>query len=286
MVRLPANFVMRSIDLEAYCRRIGYDGPREPDLATLRELHRRHATAIPFENLHTLMGERVALDPKSLERKLIHAGRGGYCFEQNRLVAEVLESLGYTVESLAARVVFNHEDEPLGPRTHMVLLVHINGQTHVCDVGFGGLTLTGPLRLETDIEQETPHESFRLVRSDSIYSLQAKLGADWRTLYLFDLQAQLPIDFEVANHYVSTHRDSFFLTTLMAARPATGCRYGLFNTELTIRHTAGGADRTSLASVGELKDALADLFRIELPAGSKLDAALAGIIERAELRGD
>ena len=275
-----------SIDLDAYCRRIGYEGPREPDVATLRELHRRHATAIPFENLHTLMGERVALDPQSLERKLIHAARGGYCFEQNRLFAVALESLGYAVESLSARVVFNHEDEPLGPRTHMVLLVHVDGQTYVCDVGFGGLTLTGPLLLETDIEQATPHETFRLARSDSIYSLQAKLGGKWRTLYLFDLQPQLPIDFEVANHYVSTHRDSFFRTTLMAARPAEGCRYGLFNTELTIRHAAGGADRITLESVGELKDALADLFRIELPAGSKLDAALAGIIERAELRGD
>ncbi len=286
MVRLPANVMTPSIDLDAYCRRIGYEGPREPDLATLRELHRLHATAIPFENLHTLMRERVALDPKSLERKLIHAGRGGYCFEQNRLFAEVLGSLGYAVESLSARVVFNHEHEPLGPRTHMALLVHVNGQAYVCDVGFGGLTLTGPLRLEVDIEQATPHEPFRLVRSDSIYSLQAKLGAEWRTLYLFDLQPQLPIDFEVANHYVSTHADSFFLTTLMAARPATGCRYGLFNTELTIRHTAGGADRSTLESIGELKDALADLFRIELPAGSKLDAALAGIIERAEPGAD
>lgn len=270
-----------SIDLDAYCRRIGFAGPREPNLATLRELHRRHATAIPFENLHTLMGERVALDPESLERKLIHSGRGGYCFEQNRLFAEVLESLGYAVESLSARVVFNHEDEPLGPRTHMVLLVRVNGQTHVCDVGFGGLTLTGPLLLDTDIEQATPHESFRLVRSDSIYSLQAKLGAEWRTLYLFDLQPQLPIDFEVANHYVSTHRDSFFLTTLMAARPATGCRYGLFNTELTIRRTAGGADRSTLESVGELKNALSDLFRIELPAGPELDAALGGLFDGA-----
>lgn len=271
----------RVMDLDAYFRRIGYDGPREPDIATLRELHRLHPTAIAFENLHTLMGERVALDLPSLERKLIHARRGGYCFEQNRLFAEVLAALGYEVETLSARVVFNHEDEPLGPRTHMVLLVRVDGRTHVCDVGFGGLTLTGPLLLETDIEQATPHERFRLVRSDSIYGLEALLGGEWRSLYLFDLQPQLPIDFEVANHFVSTHGDSFFLTTLMAARPALDCRYGLFNTELTVRHAEGAVDRSTLGSIAELRDALSDLFRIELPTGAKLDAALAGLFGRA-----
>ena len=148
-------------------------------------------------------------------------------------------------------------------------------------VGFGGLTLTGPLLLETDIEQATPHELFRLVRSESIYSLQALLGGEWRSLYLFDLQPQLQIDFEVANHFVSTHADSFFLTSLMAARPAAGRRYGLFNTELTVRHAGGGVDRSTLESVGELADALSDLFRIELPTGTGLETALAGIVDRA-----
>lgn len=270
-----------SINLDAYFRRIGYAGPREPNLAMLRELQLLHPTAIAFENLHTLMGERVALDLPSLERKLIDARRGGYCFEHNRFFAEVLGTLGYEVESLSARVVFNHENEPLGPRTHMVLLVRVDGQTHVCDVGFGGLTLTGPLLLDADIEQVTPHERFRLVRDESIYSLQALLGGEWRALYLFDLQPQLPIDFEVANHYTSTHRDSFFLTTLMAARPAADRRYGLFNTRLTVRHAGGAVDRRTLESVSELKDALSDLFRIELPTGAELDAALAGIIDRA-----
>ena len=275
-----------SINLDAYFHRIGYAGPREPDLAMLRELQLLHPTAIAFENLHTLTGERVALDLPSLERKLVDARRGGYCFEQNRLFAEVLRTLGYEVESLSARVVFNHENEPLGPRTHMVLLVRVDGRTHVCDVGFGGLTLTGPLLLETDIEQATPHERFRLVRSDAIYGLEALLGSEWRPLYLFDLQPQLPIDFEVANHFVSTHPDSFFLSTLMAARPATGCRYGLFNNELTVRHTHGGADRSTLGSVGELKGALVDLFHVNLPDGLELDSALGRLVDRAQSDAD
>ncbi|WP_428098583.1 arylamine N-acetyltransferase family protein [Candidatus Rariloculus sp.] len=270
------------LDLEAYFRRIGYDGPREPDRGTLRALHRLHPMAIPFENLHTLMGQRVALDPASLQRKLIQDRRGGYCFEHNTLFAEVLESLGFEVETLSARVVFNHEGEPAGPRTHMVLLVRLGERTYVCDVGFGGLTLTGPLLLEADIEQTTPHERFRLVHADSIFRLQAMLGDAWRTLYLFDLQTQLPIDFEVANHYVSTHPDSFFLTTLLVARPVTDCRYGLFNNELTVRPAAGATDRRTLQSVGELRDALTDVFGINLPDDPELRTALARVIDRAQ----
>ena len=270
------------IDLEAYFGRIGYDGPHVPDLGTLRALHRLHPMAIPFENLHTLMGQRVALDPASLQRKLIHDRSGGYCFEHNTLFAEVLESLGFEVEALSARVVFNHEGEPIGPRTHMVLLVRLGERTYVCDVGFGGLTLTGPLLLEADIEQPTPHERFRLVHADSIFRLQAMLGDAWRTLYVFDLQKQLPIDFEVANHYVSTHPDSFFLTTLIAARPAAKCRYGLFNNELTVRPAAGATDRRTLQSVGELRDALTDVFGINLPDDPELRTALARVIDRAQ----
>ena len=43
------------IDLDAYCRRVGYDGPRSATLDTLRALHRLHPQAIAFENLDPLL---------------------------------------------------------------------------------------------------------------------------------------------------------------------------------------------------------------------------------------
>ena len=39
-----------SVDLDDYFKRIGYDGPREPTLETLRAIAVRHPDAIPFEN--------------------------------------------------------------------------------------------------------------------------------------------------------------------------------------------------------------------------------------------
>ncbi len=68
------------LDLDAYFRRIAYRGERTPTLATLRALQAQHPLAIAFENLDALAGWAVRLDADSLQRKLVAAGRGGYCF--------------------------------------------------------------------------------------------------------------------------------------------------------------------------------------------------------------
>ena len=59
-------------------------------LDTLEALHLAHAQAIPFENLDPLLGWPVRLDARSLHRKIVSEGRGGYCFEQNLLLHAVL----------------------------------------------------------------------------------------------------------------------------------------------------------------------------------------------------
>ena len=74
-------------DLDAYLRRIGYEGPREPSLATLRAIVADHSAAIPFENIDVLLKRGVRLDIATLYSKLVRRRRGGYCFEQNTLLA-------------------------------------------------------------------------------------------------------------------------------------------------------------------------------------------------------
>jgi N-hydroxyarylamine O-acetyltransferase len=49
------------------------------------------------------------------------------------------------------------------PRTHRLLLVELNGERWIADVGFGGQTLTAPIRLLANEEQETPHGLYRLL---------------------------------------------------------------------------------------------------------------------------
>lgn len=266
------------IDLDAYFGRIAYSGSRAPTLETLRALHWHHPLAIPFETLDPLLGRPVRLRAHELERKLVAERRGGYCFEQNLLFAHALRALGFAVTYLAARVIWQAGDHEQRARTHMLLFVQLGEGGYLCDVGFGGLTLTAPLRLEPDVEQTTPHEPFRVRRDGREYMVEARLGTEWRTLYRFDLQEQRQVDIEVLNYYVSTHPDSPFLTRLMAARATPEGRFALRDNVFSVYGAGGRLEEHELGSAAELRGALALTFGINLPADERLDAALERVI--------
>ena len=268
------------MDLEAYFRRIDYAGARDATLDTLRALHWQHAQSIPFENLNPYLGLPVPLDTASLERKLVQQQRGGYCFEQNLLLGEVLRSLGFRVRGLAARVTWNAPEDAVSARTHMLLHIDLAEGVHLADVGFGGMTLTGPLRLEPDIEQQTPHEPFRLLATGSDFIMQAKVREGWRSLYRFDLQAQVLPDYEVTNWYLANHPESRFVRNLVAARPTPQRRYALLNGALAVHQRGGPSERRVLESVTELRNVLVDCFRIQLPDVPQLDGALQRALDR------
>ncbi|MBS0182588.1 MAG: arylamine N-acetyltransferase [Nitrospira sp.] len=273
-----------TIDLNAYFKRIGYEGARKPTLDTLRAIQLRHTETIAFENLSSLMRWPVHLDLESLQQKLVRDGRGGYCFEQNLLLKHALDALGFRVTGLAARVLWNMPEGAVPPRSHMLLLVDLNEGRYVVDAGFGGVTLTGPLRLEIDIEQATPHEPFRLVKAQEEFEEfieQVQIGDNWVSLYRFSLAEQLLPDYEMANWYLSTHPESRFVTGLLAARPAPDRRYGLLNNQLTVHHRAGRKDRRLITSVTEMRETLEGEFQIVLPDVPELDRALARLIANA-----
>lgn len=267
-----------TIDLVAYFKRIGYSGETQPNLDTLRALHLRHTETIPFENLNPLLGWPVRLDIESLQQKLVHAKRGGYCYEQNLLFKTVLESMGFRALGLAARVRWNTAPGVTLPRTHMLIHVDLDGSRYIADVGFGGLTLTWPLRLEAHIEQPTPHGLFRLVTEGDELILQARLSGDWKTLYGFTLQEQLLPDYEMANWYVSCHPESRFVTRLLAARPAADRRYALMNNEFATHFLDGRTERQVLRNASELREVLEERIGVNLPSAPELDAVLERLV--------
>lgn len=263
------------IDVDAYFARIGYDGPRTPTLETLAAIHFRHPQAIPFENLDPLLKRPVGLEGPALESKLVRARRGGWCFEQNLLLADVLQSIGFQVTGLAARVLWNAPEGVVRARSHMLLMVDgLDGGPHIADVGFGGLTLTAPVRLAPNMEQQTPHEPFRLTQSGNNFVLQASVRAEWKSLYTFDLQPQIPVDYEVSNWHLATHPESPFVNNLMAARVTPQCRYGLFNNQLSTHPRGGPSEQVTLTTSAALRKVLESTFEIELPDDAGMDALL------------
>jgi N-hydroxyarylamine O-acetyltransferase len=262
------------IDLDAYFRRIGFIGDAAPDRDSFDALHRLHPQAIAFENLDPLLNMPVRLDPASLENKLVRSARGGYCYEHNLLFMHVLKALGFGVRGLGARVLWGAAEGAITARAHMLLCVDLEGRRYIADVGFGGTTPTAPLCLDSDGEQPTAHEPFRLVRAGDEYVLQAGIGQSWQSLYRFDLQEQFQADYEIANWYQCTNPNSYFTANLMAARPVPGARYALRNNEFSVHRLDGRSERRVLRTAAELRDTLSGTFGVTLADVAGLDALL------------
>lgn len=271
-----------SVGLLAYLERIGIRAPVAPDLKTLRAIITAHVAAIPFENLDPFLGVPVAIDLASVQRKLVGTRRGGYCFEQNRLLSDALRAIGFRVTDLAARVLWGQPDDAITARSHMLLRVDLDDGAWLADVGFGGSTPTGPLRLIPDIEQPTPHERFRLQRLDvDDWRLQMHADDGWKTLYRFDLTPQYPIDYRARNWWTSTSPESHFVTGLAVARAPAGWRLTLRNREFTVRAMGGAMARRTLHDADEIRTVLQDEFLIRLPDHPSLDQKLNSLPEPA-----
>lgn len=335
-------------DLHAYVKRIGYDGPLEPTAETLRELHRHHVQTFPFENLNPLLRWAIPLDGASLQQKMVFGRRGGYCFEQNLLLSYALQTIGFEVTGLAARVLSNRPPDSMPARTHMLLLVKAEGEEWLADAGFGSMTMAEPVKMELNAVQPTTHESRRVTvapeprdpiaagngggvgpgggplagtaearvgagrgsgaetdrggepeandgaapvhaddrsASDREFLMEVGIRDEWRPLFRFNLQPQALVDYEMANFYVSNRPGSHFTNGLTAARPTATGRYGLRNNELAVHDLVGNTERTTLTSAAEIRDALEDLFLLEVPSDPKLHDILGRLAAGETIEG-
>src|SRR2546426_5726045 len=83
--------------VDAYLKRMGYAGPLKPNSNLLRDLHRAHLFAVPFENLDIAFGRKIICDEDAFLRKIIERHRGGFCYELNGAFA-ALRSEEHTSE--------------------------------------------------------------------------------------------------------------------------------------------------------------------------------------------
>jgi N-hydroxyarylamine O-acetyltransferase len=256
-----------SFDLDAYLARIGLSG--RPGLA---EIHRAHAISIPFENLDPHRGLAVSLAIDDLVRKLVDERRGGYCFEQNLLLAEALTALGLEVDLLLARVRAGSPPGTVRPRSHLVLRVRDDRGTWHADVGFGRGTLLEPIPFGPGGPQEQSGWCFRVVAEPDALVLQTSKAGGWLDLYAFSTEPVPRVDVEVGNWFTSTHPASAFVTGLIAtAHRDDGSRVSLTDwggaLELT-EETAHGATVTPVERT-RIPELLSTVFGLD---GWRVDA--------------
>jgi len=234
---LPASVVAEYLD------RVGLSGERP----TLSELTRAHVAAIPFENVDVVLGRHRGIGLDVVVDKLVRRRRGGYCYEHARLMAALLDHLGYEVRPVMARV----QADRGGPRTHRALVV----DEQLVDVGFGASMLVPmPLRDGVVVDQAGwPH---RLEREGREWTLVRSTRDGEERAYRLDPEPSEPVDDEVAHHFTATHPSSPFTGQLVVMRLADGVSRRLVRTTLTTEYADG---RVEEQEVTDVVDTLASL---------------------------
>lgn len=174
--------------------------------------------------------------------------------------------LGFIVTPLIARVMWGQAPDVITPRTHMLLRVDIEGEEWIADVGFGGVTLTEPLRLQAGVLEQTRLEAFRLANvSNGALDLEVQSGSVWSKVYRFGAERAEWVDYHVTNWYTSTAPDSLFVNHLLACRVLAEGPIALFDTLLTQRGPRGeSVAERQLADADALRRCLSDDFGLTL----------------------
>ena len=258
------------MDIQGYLRRINYRSERAPTAATLRELHRAHLLAVPFENLDIHLGRPISLDQEALFDKIVTRRRGGFCYELNGLFALLLRQLGFDVTLISAGVA--RGDGSFGPEfDHLTLLVRIpaeptllnlQSEMWLVDVGFGD-SFREPLRFIEAIEQEQDGRAYRLDRDGEHFTLMQRDGVGWEPQYRFTLQPHTQAAYTDMCHYHQTSPASSFTRKRVCTLARPDGRVTLSDLELIV--TAHG-ERIEQVLPDELafQAALREHFGIQL----------------------
>ena len=256
--------------LMAWLKRLRFSGVPSPTLATLGKIIGAHQEQFPFENISVFCGDTPSLEPDALVEKLVFRGRGGYCFELNRLLALGLECLGYNVVPMMARVIWGR-DEP-GPLTHFLLRVRVDGEDWLVDAGFGGPGPSGPIRLTQPSSIFVfDGVNYRVDVDANFGRILKRLSNDgvWEPLYAFTDELIGDDEIGAGNRLAASGPGSIFRKSLMAARRKGNERIVLSGSRFRCYEGASLLTETELSNCVQVLDCLQSEFCIDLDDPTK-----------------
>jgi N-hydroxyarylamine O-acetyltransferase len=258
------NYAAASVDIQAYLKRINYDGPTVLAADTLRRLQVAHLLTVPFENLSIHIGEPVVLADDALFTKIVERGRGGFCYELNGLFAALLRTLGFEVTMLSAEVA-NARGGFSQPFDHMTLMVNLD-QRWLVDVGFGDC-FSEPLLIDESGEQVDGRRTYRIAHEGEFLILEQYEDGAWTPQYRFRLHPYKYDDFADMCRYHQTSPQSHFTQKRICSRLTTGRgRITLSDMRLIETSMDGQRSERTLVSEQEYPTVLREHFGIVLSA--------------------
>lgn len=179
----------------------------------MKDILENHLERFSFNNISVLLNQPISLEIEDIINKIVINNLGGYCFEHNKLIHDILRSLGFDVRILVARVVNGQDIDT--PRTHRITLLELDGDQYIVDAGFGAMSPKTPIKIDlsNDADQE-----YRIIRNkDNDLQLERSTTQGYFTLYKFDLHHYTQADCIMGNFYSSNHPNAVFVNNLVIA---------------------------------------------------------------------
>ena len=221
--------------LQQYLKRIHYSGSLSPSYEVLKSLQQAHLFHVPFENLDIHLGKPVVLDTDKMYDKIVENNRGGFCYELNGLFYELLTALGFKAKMVSGSTLDKKTGTYGREFDHLALIVDIDGNAFLSDVGFGEFT-QAPLKMETEVVQRDAAGDFIMDMMENGYYRIRKLSeGQLQPEYIFTPRERQLHDFEAMCRYQQTSPESHFTKKRLITLPTKNGRITITGNTLKIR---------------------------------------------------
>ncbi|MEU8773278.1 arylamine N-acetyltransferase [Streptomyces sp. NPDC048606] len=259
--------------IDDYAGRLGLSTPLEPTLDCLRRLHEAHLYTVPFENFGMHRNAERGLGEEVLHEAIVRGRRGGICFETGQMMRWLFEACGFDHEVRLASCV--NPTYGLGPATHQVFVVTVDGTRWLFDIGYGAQGPRGPFPLVDGEGFAHPALSTRVAKvapagegGAPVWEVSIREHAtgatEWREIYRFVDAPAADIDLEMAHFYTVASPNSLLNRHKVASVPTPTGRVSVRDLFLTVVHD-GVSTTTPIADRAELRALLERHFGLVVP---------------------
>ncbi|MEM1340306.1 MAG: arylamine N-acetyltransferase [Bacteroidota bacterium] len=221
------------MDVQKYLTRISFQGPIIVDKNTLYSLQKTHLLNVPFENLDIHYNRKISLSLHDIYKKIVVQKRGGFCYELNGLFHWLLAAIGFNAKLVSARV-YTENDKYSPEYDHLAILVDLDGQGFLVDVGFGKFSFE-PLPIQLN---ELIYDSYGVFVFDNYNATYIRVNEkieDKRIpQYIFSTKERTLTEFKERCAFHQQSKDSHFTQKKVVSIAKEDGRITLNNTQLKI----------------------------------------------------
>ena len=222
------------MESKEYLKRINYSGDLSPNLVVLKQLQKAHLLTVPFENLDIHYDNPIELDIDKIYHKIVVKKRGGFCYELNGLFQKLLNSIGFDSKIISARV-YNNKKEKFGEEyDHLAIIVKLNQNEYLIDVGFGEFTFY-PLRFKINEIQIDPRGNFIIEKyKEEYYKVSKEDNGEKSIEYIFTEKERDIKEFSEMCNFHQISPDSHFTHKKLISKPTERGRITITGNSLKI----------------------------------------------------